>query len=121
VFLGGPEKSGVDAMNVSLAPIDPAQGILNFSLSKYFMPAGVNWMSYKNADVDKWGDEALAEYDEAKRDVLLTKINEQTVLDAAELFIVHDLNPRALSPRVKGFVQAQSWFQDLTPIEMIDP
>jgi peptide/nickel transport system substrate-binding protein len=32
------------------------------------------------------------------------------------VFIVHDLNPRALSPRLKGFVQAQSWFQDMTPI-----
>jgi len=120
VFLGGPEKSGVDAMNVSLAPIDPAQGILNFSLSKYIMPNGVNWMGYKNADVDKWGDEAIATFDEAKRDELLTKINEQVVKDAVELFIVHDLNPRALSPKLKGFVQAQSWFQDLTPI-VVEP
>ena len=71
-------------------------------------------------DADKWGDEALAEFDEAKRDALLTKINEQTVLDAVELFIVHDLNPRAMSPKVKGFVQAQSWFQDLTPI-VVEP
>jgi ABC-type transport system substrate-binding protein len=120
VFLGGPEKSGVDAMNVSLAPIDPAQGILNFSLSKYIMPNGVNWMSYSNPDVDKWGDEAIATFDEAKRDELLTKINEQVVKDAVELFIVHDLNPRALSPKLKGFVQAQSWFQDLTPI-VVEP
>jgi hypothetical protein len=27
---------------------------------------------------------------------------------------VHDLNPRAMSPKVKGFVQPQSWFVDLT-------
>jgi hypothetical protein len=32
------------------------------------------------------------------------------------LYIVHDLNPRALSPKLSGFVQAQSWFLDLTPI-----
>jgi peptide/nickel transport system substrate-binding protein len=120
VFLGGPEKSGFDAINVSLAPIDPAQGILNLSLSKYWLPNGVNWMKYKNEDVDKWGEEALATFDEAKRDELLTKINEQVVADAVELFIVHDLNPRALSPKVKGFVQAQSWFQDLTPI-VVEP
>jgi len=25
-------------------------------------------------------------------------------------------NPRALGPNVRGFVQAQSWFQDLTPV-----
>ncbi len=28
--------------------------------------------------------------------------------------MAHDLNPRALSPKVKGFVQPQSWFVDLT-------
>jgi peptide/nickel transport system substrate-binding protein len=28
------------------------------------------------------------------------------------------LNPRAMSPKVKGFVQAQSWFQDLTPVTL---
>jgi peptide/nickel transport system substrate-binding protein len=32
------------------------------------------------------------------------------------IFVVHDLNPRALSPKVEGFVQAQSWFHDLTPV-----
>jgi hypothetical protein len=36
--------------------------------------------------------------------------------NALFLFAAHDLNPRALSPKVRGFVQAQSWFQDLTPI-----
>jgi peptide/nickel transport system substrate-binding protein len=32
------------------------------------------------------------------------------------VFIVHDLNPRALSPRVKNFKQAQSWYQDFTQV-----
>jgi len=32
------------------------------------------------------------------------------------IFVAHDVNPRAMSPKVKGFVQAQSWFQDLTPV-----
>ena len=34
------------------------------------------------------------------------------------IFIVHDLNPRAMWPKVEGFVQAQSWFQDLTPVSV---
>jgi peptide/nickel transport system substrate-binding protein len=34
------------------------------------------------------------------------------------VFIVHDLNPRGLSPKVKGFIQAQSWFQDLTRVSV---
>jgi hypothetical protein len=32
--------------------------------------------------------------------------------------ITHDVNARALSPKVKGFVQAQNWFQDFSPIMM---
>jgi hypothetical protein len=47
---------------------------------------------------------------------LLQKLHELVVADAERIFIVDDLNPRALSPRLKGFVQAQSWYQDLTPI-----
>jgi hypothetical protein len=34
------------------------------------------------------------------------------------LYIVHDLNPRAMSPKVKGFVSPQSWFVDLTLISV---
>ena len=33
-------------------------------------------------------------------------MHEIVVDDAPWIFIVHDLNPRALSPKVKGFVQA---------------
>ena len=36
--------------------------------------------------------------------------------DAAWLFIVHDLNPRAMTSKVKGFVPVQSWFQELTQV-----
>jgi hypothetical protein len=36
------------------------------------------------------------------------------VEEAPWIFVVHDLNPRALSPKVKGFVHPQSWFVDLT-------
>jgi hypothetical protein len=36
----------------------------------------------------------------------------------APISVVHDLNPRALSPKAEGFVQAQSWFQDLTPVSV---
>jgi peptide/nickel transport system substrate-binding protein len=34
------------------------------------------------------------------------------------LFVVHDLSPRALSPKVKGFKRAQSWYQDLTQVSV---
>ena len=66
--------------------------------------------------MDQMGAEALSEFDPVKRNALLTEMNERAVAEASEVYIVHDLNPRALSPKLSGFVQAQSWFQDLTPI-----
>ena len=59
---------------------------------------------------------AFNEFDLEKREGILTQIHEKMVDDAVMLWVVHDINPRALSPKVQGFVQAQSWFQDLTPI-----
>ena len=38
--------------------------------------------------------------------------------DSLMLWVVHDTNPHALSPKVKQFVQAQHWFQDLTTLGM---
>ena len=36
--------------------------------------------------------------------------------EALFLMVTHDVNPRAHEPKVKGFVQAQNWFQDFSPI-----
>jgi hypothetical protein len=58
----------------------------------------------------------LASFDVDEQNKLLTQIHETIVKDAVRVFIVSDLNPRALSPKLSGFVQAQSWFQDITPI-----
>ena len=79
-------------------------------------PPAATGASTRTTKVDKLGNAALAEFDAAKRDAMLTEMNNVVMADAPELFIVHDLNPRALSPKLSGFVQAQSWFQDLTPI-----
>lgn len=116
VFFQGAEASGFDGINFSMAPIDASQGVIGKWMSTMQPPNCCNWGFYKNEAVDKLGFEAMAEFDSAKRDALLTEMNTMVMADAPELFIVHDLNPRALSPKLTGFVQAQSWFQDLTPI-----
>jgi len=36
------------------------------------------------------------------------------------LWVLHDPNPRGIARRVQGFVQAQGWYQDLTPIVLQD-
>jgi ABC-type transport system substrate-binding protein len=55
-------------------------------------------------------------FDTAERDRLLAQAHAIVVDEAPWLFIVHDLNPRALSPKVKGFQPAQSWYQDFTQL-----
>jgi hypothetical protein len=38
--------------------------------------------------------------------------------DAAFLYVAHDVGPRAMSPKIKGFVQPKSWFVDFSPVTM---
>ncbi len=116
VFFGGSQKTDFNRINFSMAPIDPVQGILKKWMTGYAPPNCCNWGAFKDPKMDDLGARVLVEFDPAKRNSLLTQLNELAVADAAEIYIVHDLNPRALSPKLSGFVQAQSWFQDLTPI-----
>jgi peptide/nickel transport system substrate-binding protein len=50
---------------------------------------------------------------------MLTKLHELMSEEAVMIFVAHDLNPRAMSPKVTGFAQAQSWFQDLSPVSVV--
>jgi len=59
-----------------------------------------------------------ATFDPAAQTRLLGQLHSKVVDDALFLFVAHDLNPRAMNRRVQGFVQAQSWFQDLNPIRL---
>ena len=65
--------------------------------------------------LDELIDKAHTSFDRAAQTKALADVHSYIVDQAYWVFIVHDLNPRAMSPKVKGFVQAQSWFQDLTP------
>lgn len=76
-------------------------------------PVGANRMPYLNPEMDRLIEAAESEFDLDKQNQILAKAHEIIVDDAPWVFIVHDLNPRALSPKVKGFVQPQLWFVDL--------
>jgi peptide/nickel transport system substrate-binding protein len=71
-------------------------------------------MHYNNPEADRLIEQAQAAFDVVTRDATLGQLHELVVEEAPWLFIVHDLNPRAMSPKVQGFVQPQSWFVDLT-------
>ena len=87
-----------------------------FFHSGQIAPVGVNGGGYRNPKVDALIDEAKQRFDPARQDELLAQPQALIVDDAALVWVVHDTNPHALSPKVKKFVQAQHWFQDLTTI-----
>ena len=76
----------------------------------------MNWSHYRNPAVDALCDQLKASFDTAEQDKLLARIHQIVVDDAVQVWVVHDTNPHALSPRVKDYVQAQHWFQDLSTL-----
>ncbi len=48
----------------------------------------------------------------------LQKIHEKFVNEDLFLDVTHDVNARAMSSKVKGFVQTQNWFQNFSSITM---
>ncbi|WP_217899028.1 ABC transporter substrate-binding protein [Oceanicola sp. 22II-s10i] len=115
---GRPTYPEYDGINVSRAVQDPFSGMFRFMMSSQFAPNGSNFGHYKNDESDALVKAIYEEFDPVKRDELLVKAHEMFVEEALMLFITHDVNPRAIAPNVKGFVQAQSWFQDLTPVSV---
>jgi ABC-type transport system substrate-binding protein len=108
----------VNAINVSRQTQDPFNALIRHVWTPAWAPKGSNWGHYGTEEMDKQVEAVMAEFDPVKRNVLLTRMNEMMNEEAALIFVAHDINPRAMSPKVKGFVQAQSWFQDLTPVSV---
>jgi peptide/nickel transport system substrate-binding protein len=106
----------ITANNIAYVTSDPVYAITRFFASNQAAPVGVNWSYYKNDEVDKLITEALSTFDASKQDALMARVHEKVVDDAVLIWVVHDTNPHALSPKIKSYVQAQHWFQDLTTI-----
>ena len=113
-----PSNRGITAINISYAALDPFNGLIRFLKTELTPPAANNWGFFSDPWYDAIIDRAYNTFDPAAQAVLLQELHARVVDDALFLFVAHDLNPRAMSRRVQGFVQAQSWFQDLTPIRM---
>jgi peptide/nickel transport system substrate-binding protein len=109
-------NAGITANNIAYVTSDPLLALIRFFDSRQTAPTGVNWGFYANPKVDALIDEAKRTFDVAKQDALMAQVHALVVDDAPLVWVVHDTNPHALSPKVKQFVQAQHWFQDLTTI-----
>lgn len=113
-----PENKGGHALNNSLGAADPTS-IIQSAFSEFAPPRGLDWGFFKDAEADDLARRAMVEFDPGRQEALLAQLHARIVDQSMWCWVVHDLNPRALSPRLKGFVQAQSWFQDLTPVEVV--
>ncbi len=112
-----PQLNGAMALNVS-SPSSDAGAMYRYFAAVNAAPRGFNFPQWKD---DKF-EEAIAKLAEAGDEATYNKYyaaaHERLVDSPPWLFIVHDLNPRAFSKKVKGFVSPQSWFVDLTLVDL---
>jgi len=109
---------GATGMNYTYFIQDPFTGFIRHLQCNLAPPAGTNWGYYCDPEMDKLFDQVRNTFDKNAQTAILQKIHEKYVDDALFLMVTHDVNPRAMSAKVKGFVQAQNWFQDFSPITM---
>ena len=111
-------QRGITAINVSYGAGDPFTGFMRLMKADMAAPVGGNWGSLNDLVLEPLFQAAFATMDPAEQNRIVARIHTRVVDEALFLFVAHDLNPRAMSRRVKGFVQARNWSQDLTPISL---
>ena len=109
---------GSHATNVTYAAMDPFFAMIRFLDSKMAPPVSNNWGFINEPEYDKLADNVRVAFDPAERDKALAALHERSVDEAAFLFVAHDVGPRAMSPKIKGFVQPKSWFVDFSTMTM---
>jgi peptide/nickel transport system substrate-binding protein len=106
------------ATNSSYYSQDPFAALIRHVDSRLAPPKGTNWGYYSDPEMDKLLDAIRSEFDPVAQEALIRRVHEKYVNDALFLFVAHDVGPRAMSQKVRGFVQAQNWFQDLSPVSI---
>jgi peptide/nickel transport system substrate-binding protein len=110
--------NGSNAVNVTYAAMDPFFAMVRFLQSSMAPPVSNNWGFINNPKFDELVTKARQTFDAAERDKALAELHAASVDDADFLYVGHDVAPRALSPKLKNFVQAKSWFVDFSPVTM---
>src|SRR6201996_6943554 len=112
-----PNLKGAMVINVS-SPSSDVGVMARYFSSANFSPNGFNFEQWKDEAFDAALTTLAESSDPAVISTAMRKAHERLVDNPPWLYIVHDLNPRAMSPKVKGFVSPQSWFIDLTLVSM---
>jgi ABC-type transport system substrate-binding protein len=114
-----PENNGIDGLNYSWSVQEPVFGLIGQTWHGKMRVAGYNWGNMTDAKADELAASALLGFGDGELDQRLAALHAHFVDQAMWIWVVHDLNPRALSSHVHGFVEAQNWYQDLTPIRIV--
>jgi ABC-type transport system substrate-binding protein len=110
-----PSNIGIHGVNNSWDTSGPAIGMENIFASWKISPKGVNW-GVHDEELDKVIQQIQVTFDRAEVDKLMQKAHEIVVDKAYWLYVVHDINVHAMSPRVKNFRPAITWYVDYTQI-----
>lgn len=113
-----PSANGSNATNVTYAAMDPFFALVRFLQSSMAPPVSNNWGFINNPKFDELVTKARTTFDATARDAALAELHAASVDDAAFLYVAHDVGPRALSPKIRGFVQPKSWFVDFSPVSI---
>ena len=113
-----PGTKGATSTNSSYFSQDPFTALIRHVDSSLMPPKGTNWGYYTDKDLDALFDGVRTEFDPKAQLAVIQKAHEKFVNDALFLFVAHDVAPRAMSKKVKGFVPAQNWFLDFSTISM---
>jgi peptide/nickel transport system substrate-binding protein len=107
-----PESRIYNGMFFSVGSLAPTS-FMGFLQSRV-PPAGCcNPTVYNSDKYEQLIKQATEEFDVGKQNAIFNQAIGVLDEDSPVLFVVHDLNLRVLSPKVRGFVQPQSWFADL--------
>jgi peptide/nickel transport system substrate-binding protein len=109
---------GGTSINFTYFIQDPFTGVIRHLQCNLVAPSGTNWGHYCDPEMDKLFDQVRNTFDAKEQDKVMEKVHEKYVNEALFLMVTHDVNARAMSGKVKNFVQAQNWFQDFSPITM---
>jgi ABC-type transport system substrate-binding protein len=113
-----PTSRGAHATNVTFAAMDPFFAMVRFTSTKTFPPVSNNWGYFGNAEFDELIAKARTAFADKDRDEALARLHARIVEEAPFLWVAHDVGPRAMSAKIKGFVQPKSWFVDLAPVSI---
>ena len=114
---GSPQLMGSVALNVS-SPSSDAAVAARYFLQAFVPPNGFNWGQWNDPPFEEAFARLERATSEAEFNAAYAAAHARLVDNPPWLYIVHDLNPRAMTRRVRNFVSPQSWFVDLVPIDL---